>query len=245
MARQSPKTGHTVLTEVKEKPTMFTLNENSAAPVFEAAGLSVSSANSSARLKQSLKSSGHTAAGADDIRALTLAIRRGDAAAFDRFHDLYSFRLYRFLLVLARGDENAAREICQAAMIKLAKRFEAFDEERMLWAWLCTVAKNAFIDHYRAQRRRDRFVSLEEMPASIAGEDNSDGRLSEILREALGTLEPEERELMQAAYVDKRPLRELAGASGMSYKAVESRLARLRLKLKEKLLRDLRHENES
>ena len=67
------------------------------------------SADSRARLKQSLKSSGNTAAGAEDIRALTLAIRRGDAAAFARFYDLYSFRLYRFLLVLARGDENTAR----------------------------------------------------------------------------------------------------------------------------------------
>ena len=67
----------------------------------------------------------------------------------------------------------------------------------------------------------------------------------ELLREALAALQPEECELMHAAYVDKRPLRELAGESGQTYKAVESRLARLRLKLKEQLLRNLRHENES
>ena len=113
-------------------------------------------------------------------------------------------------------------------MTKLAKQFEVFDDKRMLWAWLCALAKNTFIDHYRAQRRRDRFVSLEEMPASIAGEENAAGQLCEILREALAALQPEERELMQAAYVDKRPLGELAGASGLTYKAVESRLARLR-----------------
>ena len=120
-----------------------------------------------------------------------------------------------------------------------------FDDDQRLWAWLCALAKNTFIDHYRAQRRRDLFVPLEEMPASIAGGDHSSGQLSEILREALAALEPPERELMQAAYIDRRPLQELADASGLTYKAVESRLARLRLKLKEKLLRDLRHENES
>jgi RNA polymerase sigma-70 factor (ECF subfamily) len=224
---------------------MFALDENSAAPILEAASLSVPSANTRARLKQSLNASGNTAAGADDIRAMTLAIRRGDAAAFARFYDLYSFRLYRFLLVLARGDENQAREVCQAALTKLAKRFEVFDDERMLWAWLCALAKNTFLDHYRAQRRRDRFVSLEEMPASRAGAENSTGQLSEILREALAALQPEERELMQAAYIDRQPLQELADASGLTYKAVESRLARLRQKLKEQLLRDLRHENQS
>lgn len=224
---------------------MLTLDENSAAPIFEAAGLRVPRPGTRARLKPPLKASGNMAAGAPDIRALTLAIRRGDAAAFARFYDLYSFRLYRFLLVLARGDENQAREVCQAAMTKLAKRFEVFDDEPMLWAWLCALAKNTFIDRYRAQRRRDRFVSLEEMPASSAGAENSPGQLSEILREALAALKPEERELMQAAYIDGRPLQELAGASGLTYKAVESRLARLRQKLKEQLLRDLRHENKS
>ncbi|MGD0411445.1 MAG: sigma-70 family RNA polymerase sigma factor [Verrucomicrobiota bacterium] len=224
---------------------MFTLDEDSAAPIYEAAGPSVPSASTQARLKQPLKASGDTAAGAPDILALTRAIRRGDEAAFARFYDLYGFRLYRFLLVLARGDENTAREVCQAAMTKLAKRFPVFDDERMLWAWLCALAKNSFIDHWRAQRRRDRFVSLEEMPASMAGAENSTCQLSEILREALAALQPEERELMLAAYMDGRPLQELADASGLTYKAVESRLARLRQKLKEQLLQKLRHENES
>jgi RNA polymerase sigma-70 factor (ECF subfamily) len=224
---------------------MLTLDENSAAPIFEAAGFRVPSAGANARLKQTLKASGDMAEGAPGIQALTLAIRRGDAAAFARFYDLYSFRLYRFLLVLARGDENTAQEVCQAAMIKLAKHCKVFDDERMLWAWLCALAKNAFIDYYRAQRRRDRFVSLEEMPASSAGTEDSTGQLSQILREALAALRPEERELMQAAYIDGRPLQELADASGLTYKAVESRLARLRQKLKEQLLKKLRHENQS
>jgi RNA polymerase sigma-70 factor (ECF subfamily) len=224
---------------------MLTLDENSASPILEAANFTIPSASTRGRLEKTLKASGNTEEGAEDIRALTLAIRRGDAAAFARFYDLYSFRLYRFLLTLARGEENTAREVCQAAMTKLARSFKVFDEERMLWAWLCALAKNAFIDHYRAQRRRDRFVSLEEMTAPIAGKENAASQLSEILREALAALPPEERELVQAAYVDKRPLRELAEASGLTYKAVESRLARLRQKLKEQLLRNLRHENES
>ena len=80
--------------------------------------------------------------GVSAIRALTRSVRRGDDEAFARFYDLYSFRVYKFLLVLARGDESQAREVCQAVFIKLAKRFEEFDEEGKLWAWLCTVAKN-------------------------------------------------------------------------------------------------------
>jgi RNA polymerase sigma-70 factor (ECF subfamily) len=224
---------------------MFTLHENSANPIPGAAALSVPSAAACAPLKPPLNSSGNIAGVAPGLRALTQSVRRGDADAFARFYDLYSFRLYRFLLVLARGDESTAREVCQAVMTKLARRFQVFDDDRQLWAWLCALAKNTFIDHYRAQRRRDRFVSLEELPASNAGEENSPGQLSEILREALAALPPDERELIQAAYIDKRPFQELADASGLTCKAVASRLARLRLKLKEQLLKNLRHENQS
>ena len=196
------------------------------------------------RWEQDLNSPASTVAAAPDIRALTRAVRRGDADAFSRFYDLYSFRLYKFLLVLARGDENEASEVCQAVFIKLAKRCDAFDDERRLWAWLCVLAKNAFIDHCRSRQRWNRFVPLDALPAEPHGHENPDHWLSEILREALAALPPDERELIQAAYVDKRPLQELADEAGQTYKAVESRLGRLRQKLKLQLLKNLRHEHE-
>jgi RNA polymerase sigma-70 factor (ECF subfamily) len=224
---------------------MLALDEGHAAPALKAGGLGLGSASADLRPERSLKTCGDTAGGAPDIRALTLAIRRGDATAFSRFYDLYSFRLYRFLLVLTGGDENEAREVCQAVLIKLAKRFQVFDDERKFWAWLCTLARNSFIDHYRARQRRNRLVPLEELPPGFGVEEDSTHRLSELLRDALAALMPEERELLQAAYVDERPLQELADASDQTYKAVESRLARLRQKLKEQMLKNLRHEHES
>jgi DNA-directed RNA polymerase specialized sigma24 family protein len=62
------------------------------------------------------------------------------------------------------------------------------------------------------------------------------------LQSALLVLTGEELELMRAAYVDERPLQELADASGQTYKAVESKLGRLRRKLKSNLLRELTRE---
>jgi len=221
---------------------MFPLDANPSAPILGGAGFGLVSERIDSPLERLLKSWNPTSGKACDIQALTVAVRRCDAEAFSRFYDLYSFRLYRFLLVLTRGDDNAAREVCQAVFIKLAKRFEVFDEERALWAWLSALAKNAFIDHYRAEQRRNRLVSLEELPPGFASEADSANQFSELLRQALAALPPEERELIQAAYVDERPLQELANASGQTYKAMESRLARLRQKLKKQMLTDLRHE---
>jgi len=65
----------------------------------------------------------------------------------------------------------------------------------------------------------------------------------EIEVETLAQLEEADQELMRSVYVDRRPLQELADATGQTYKAVESRLGRLRQKLKANLLKYLRHEN--
>src|SRR5437763_16571754 len=81
------------------------------------------------------------------LREVTAAIRRGDELAFSLFHDLYSLRLYKYLLVLAKGDEAAAREVLQAVVLKLARKMQTFEDESRLWAWMTRIARNAFIDH--------------------------------------------------------------------------------------------------
>jgi RNA polymerase sigma-70 factor (ECF subfamily) len=179
------------------------------------------------------------------LRALTTAIRRGDAAAFASFYDAYAPRLYQYLLALSRGHEPEAREVFQTVSIKLAQRMEVFEDERVLWAWLRRLAHNAFLDHLRARRRADNTVPLETLAAGLADPAAPDDHLAEALRQVLAECDPREAELLRAIYVDQRPLRELAAESGQTYKALESRLARLRQKLKSKLLSRLRHENRS
>jgi RNA polymerase sigma-70 factor, ECF subfamily len=178
-----------------------------------------------------------------NVTALTQAIRRGEAAAFAQLYDLYGFRIYKHLLAVAKGDELAAREVFQTVAITLARKIAACEDERALWAWLRRVARNAFIDYCRARQRDARFVPMEETesvaPAATTGENN----LREALRQVLADCAPEDRELLNAVYVDGRALGELAAQAGQSYKALESRLGRLRQKLRQKLLTQLRHDH--
>jgi RNA polymerase sigma-70 factor (ECF subfamily) len=190
-------------------------------------------------LRQPLRVTREECAG---LRDLTTAIRRGDEAAFTRFHGLYSLRLYKYLLVLAKGDELEAREVLQAVVLKCATKMEVFDEERRLWAWICRLARNAFIDRYRARQRDGRHISLEQLPADQTDGRDAENRLAQSLEAALATFAPDEAELLRAVYIDDRPLQELADEAGQSYKAVESRLGRLRRKLKEAMLNNLRDE---
>jgi len=176
------------------------------------------------------------------LRELTSAICDGDEQAFARFYDLYSLRLYKHALVLSRGNEVDAREVLQAMVLKLAGRFQVFDEEQRLWAWLSRCLLNSFLDFCRAQSRRDRFVSLDQLETEMPLVARVEHNWSEALQSALAQFLPDEQELLRAAYVDERPLRELANENGQSYKALESRLGRLRQKLKTRLLTHLRHE---
>jgi RNA polymerase sigma-70 factor (ECF subfamily) len=162
--------------------------------------------------------------------------------AYAQFYELYSFRIYKHLLAISHGDELAAREVFQSVALKLTRRMEVFDDERRLWSWLQRVTRNAFVDFCRARRRNARFVSLEE-PAGPPSPVEPESRMREWLMRLLDECEPAERELLQAFYVDGTPLGELAVQSSQTYKALESRLARLRQKLRAKLLNSLRHED--
>jgi RNA polymerase sigma-70 factor (ECF subfamily) len=178
----------------------------------------------------------------EDLAKLTRAVQRGDEEAFGRFYDRYSLRIYKHLLVLARGNEDEAWEVLQTVLLKLSKRFQVFDDEGRFWAWLRQVARNAFLDHCRARGRAPDFISLEAMGAEPQGSLPAEHFLCASLRKALDGLPPADRELLRAAYVDGQPLGEIAGETGQTYKAIESRLGRLRRKLKTGILTHLRHE---
>jgi RNA polymerase sigma-70 factor (ECF subfamily) len=181
-------------------------------------------------------------ADANVVRELTSAIRDGDELAFGQFYDLYHLRLYQHGLLLSKGNEQEAREILQTVVLKLAKKSEVFDDEKRLWSWLCRCLQNAYVDLCRARRRNEKLVSLDELPGELRQVEAVRDSWSDALRRAMDQFTPDEQELLRAAYEDERPLKELAEESGQTYKAVESRLGRLRQKLKTRLLSQLRNE---
>jgi RNA polymerase sigma-70 factor (ECF subfamily) len=183
-----------------------------------------------------------------NLRGWTQRIVQGDEKAFETFYELYSVRLYRLLLIVTRGHEELAQEIQQIVLIKVARKFKTFDTESELWAWLSQVARNAFIDHVRKQSRYSNFVFTEPSAGSVAGSQASFdcGRsLLDRLEEALGGLETEDRDLLESAYFQDCGHKEIAALSGKSVKSIESKLARVREKLRQLILRSIRNESET
>ncbi|HEY8901089.1 MAG TPA: sigma-70 family RNA polymerase sigma factor [Chthoniobacterales bacterium] len=177
------------------------------------------------------------------VAALTRRLVAGEEAAWEEFHARYFERLRRYLFVLCRGDEQAAGEALQAAFVRIARHVRRFDREEALWGWLAVVARSCAVD---GARGRSRYTALMECyagwfrgPVAPPRED----ALAALLAECLEGLPPEDRALLAAKYDEGESTAALAARAGCSVKALESRLARLRGRLKEQLRHRLRHED--
>ena len=178
---------------------------------------------------------------APDIAALTAGIRAGNEDAFRAFHQLYFDRLYQFLLVVARGNEAEARDALQETLLRVVRYGRKFDNEDAFWSWLKVVARSTARD---AGRKQHRYLNLLQKFALHsethfpANTENSS--LNDLLEESLEELPPRDRELIKAKYLDGVSVRDLASDSGLTEKAVESQLLRLRHRVREFILNKLR-----
>jgi len=181
--------------------------------------------------------------GANVTAALTRRLASGEEEAFREFHALYFDRLHQFLLVVSRGQEHEAREALQETLVRVARHARVFEDEDTFWCWLKVVARNAARD---AGRKRTRYKKLLDSfanftrPAIPVGPDADDDRLTAVIDECLAEFAPGDRALLQGKYLAGATVNELSAKEGITAKAVESRLLRLRRELRERVLAKLR-----
>lgn len=178
------------------------------------------------------------------IQALTQAMARGDEAAFREFYDAYFDRLLRYLLVVTGGNEQAAHEALQAAMIRVVRHVKPFDTEEKFWSWLTVLARSALADESKKQRRwfafLERFTHQQE---AAPADDAADEKLRALLASQVAGLPEDERKIVEQKYLERQSVRDIAEARRMTEKAVESKLSRVRRKLKDAVLAKLKHES--
>lgn len=177
------------------------------------------------------------------VEVLTARMAAGEEDAFNLFHDSYFDRLFRYLIVLCRGDEELSRDLLQVTMLKVARSIRPFSDEAAFWNWLAAIARNNFLDYVRKAQRRPQFESILETSNAATSENDEDTLLATTLEKALGQLPNEERALIESFYFENGSYVSLAVQHDTSAKAVESRLARVRQRLRQAILKYLRYEN--
>jgi RNA polymerase sigma-70 factor, ECF subfamily len=179
-----------------------------------------------------------------DIAVLTRAMARGDEMAYRQFYDAYFDRLLRYLLVVSGGNEQAARDALQAAFIRVVRHVKPFDAEDKFWSWLTVLARSALVDETRKQHRwfafLERFSQHAGMETSVRNDGEADATLRALLARNVSALPSDEQELLAQKYDRGRSVREIADAQQTTEKAVESKLSRIRRKLKDTVFAGLK-----
>lgn len=168
-----------------------------------------------------------------------LAVRDArDKAAFARLFAHFAPRLKAFVMKGGLGS-GQAEEVVQDVMLTLWNKAHMFDPGRaQVSAWVYQIARNRQID---MQRRENRPVpeELAETPdpdpdasAALALEQETDR-----LRRALASLRPEQRDMIQKAYLGELTHQEIQAQTGLPLGTIKSRI---RLGL-ERLRHELKH----
>jgi len=166
-----------------------------------------------------------------------------DNESFELFFQIYYRRLWAYLAVINSGDTSNIEHALQLCFEKVVKNIRLFHSEEEFWAWLAVIAKNSYRDCQRRQMRFGRILrafksSLETLSLTSPGDGSLD---SEKLDKALLGLNNSDLCLVKQKYYQGSSYREIAATLGVSEKSIESKLARIRGKLRQLLLQGEDH----
>jgi RNA polymerase sigma factor (sigma-70 family) len=193
-------------------------------------------------LPHELPATGEVAFTLDDVPGLTTALKHGEEAAFTWLHREWSARINRYCFALAAGDAAFASEIAQAAWLRIVRHMRVLEDEQALWCWIACAARHAAADLRRKggryQRVLDRFKRWWSPPTESTTDDIAS--LMNAMEAALAQLTAEENLLIEGRYFAGESLEAIGARLSISSRAVEGRLARLRLRLREEIAHQLR-----
>ncbi|AML53737.1 MULTISPECIES: sigma-70 family RNA polymerase sigma factor [Falsihalocynthiibacter] len=161
-----------------------------------------------------------------------------DRDAFARLFDHFAPRLKGFI-VRSGTSSSMAEEIVQDVMLTVWRKADMFDPHRaQVSAWIYQIARNRQIDVIRKERR--------PLPEELGEDPGSEPDASQILavdqetqriRQALTKLKPDQRDIIQKAYMGELTHQEISAQTGLPLGTIKSRirlgLERLRHELKE------------
>ncbi len=162
-------------------------------------------------------------------RELVVSLAGGEVEALRALYQRYGTLAYS-LAVRILGDPGRAEDVIQDVFLRVWTHAGSFDPNRgSLRSWLLTAVRNRAVDYLRGRPGRERH-ELElspELPAHGAGSDPwrdvAESLERQAVREALGTLPPDQRQVVELAYYGGYNQREISQIVGAPLGTVKSR----------------------
>ena len=84
-------------------------------------------------------------------KRLLTELKKGSFHAFERLYNMYSGKLYNFIMRISSGNQYMAEEVVQSAFIRVWEVRERVEPESSFISFLCTIAKNLLMNMYQRQ----------------------------------------------------------------------------------------------
>lgn len=147
--------------------------------------------------------------------------------------------LMRYIIAPILPDPQDREECLSEVSMRVWSRVAQFDPARGSWtAWLTAITRNTARNYHRsAQNRRDTQAIPESTPAPDASPEEAilQAERSAAVHNALGRLSPVDRALFYRKYYYLQSTAQIAAELGMTVRAVEGRLYRLKKQLRRML----------
>lgn len=158
----------------------------------------------------------------------------GDERAIRTVYSRFGRSVYTLALRLL-GSAEAAEELTQDVFLAAWRKGARFDSTRgRLSTWLMAIAHNLAVDRLRHERGAGRptLVLVEEVPESVANDEEGALLDRDRARRALAGLSPAERHLLSQAYFYGWTAREISESEGIPLGTVKTRLRTALIKLR-------------
>ncbi len=162
--------------------------------------------------------------------------QRGSESAFRKLVACYLDLVYSVALRRAGGDFHLAQDIAQTVFTDLARKARSLPPDVRLGGWLhrhtCFVASTIMRSERRRWARERQAVEMNSLNGAI---QNAADDLGPVLDEAIDRLDASDREAIVLRFFERRDLREVGVALGISEDAVQKRVSRAVDKLREQM----------
>lgn len=174
----------------------------------------------------------------------------GDTAAFDELVRRYTSIVYRVLYKILRHEEDT-QDALQDTFVSAYRALPRFRQDARFSTWIYRIATNAAL--MKARARKNNLVSLDhptedpdaqsawDLPdwSATPDEEIMTGETRRIMEDAIQALPPEQRAAFVLHDIQDLSSAETAQAMGITVSAVNSRLHRARVFLRDRIGRHL------
>ena len=172
-----------------------------------------------------------------DDQALIRALQAGERAALRRTMEVYAGYTSAVLGNTLRGQASREdlEELLSDVFLSLWRSREGLDPDKSLKSWLAAVARNRAVDFLR--RKKETHPVPDGLPDPAPGPEEQllQKERVQALERALNALSARDRNLVYRKYYYLQSTARMAAELGLTERAVEGKLYRIRRKLQKQL----------